>query len=398
MNTKTNLQDLATLMAAKSGIATKDVEDFLKELIETVQETLLKDETVRIKNLGTFKRITVSARESVDVSTGKRVQIPAHSKINFVPDNDLAEAVNEPFNIFPPIELEDPANPNETEPERKEPTIIVEERPVIVEERPVILREETPTINPTPGTPPYSPPHKPPRPKKRRNTRWIGSLIFILFLVAGVGFLAYLFLLDKTNLPINKSATKSVSIPVHTKPIDIEENIAEDDILLEDDVIQNTVEDDAVIEDEDIIIEESSVEETTLVIPVEKTDTDEPGSSDKQYTLQRGDFLTSIAQKEYGNKIFWVYLYEKNKEKIKDPNNVSAGLTIAIPEASEYDINKDDPESVQKATELQRQIYKSFPQQNSRSSQQQYRQQQNRSSQQQSEGSYEQQYNDFPFY
>jgi nucleoid DNA-binding protein len=129
MSEKTNLQDLATSVAAKSGIAIKDVEYFLRELIETIQQALLSDESVRIKNLGTFKRLTVSARESVDVTTGNRVVIPAHYKINFIPDNNLAQAVNEPFALFDTIELDDAEKPGETKVTRVNEIYEPERRP-----------------------------------------------------------------------------------------------------------------------------------------------------------------------------------------------------------------------------------------------------------------------------
>ena len=63
-----------------------------------------------------------------------------------------------------------------------------------------------------------------------------------------------------------------------------------------------------------------------------------------------------MSRKYYGRYEFWVYIYEENKSKIKNPNSVSPGLVVVIPPAEKYGINKDDPESVRKAKELAEKI------------------------------------------
>ncbi|MCC8146803.1 MAG: hypothetical protein LIO93_10305 [Bacteroidales bacterium] len=72
----------------------------------------------------------------------------------------------------------------------------------------------------------------------------------------------------------------------------------------------------------------------------------------KKRIVAPGERLTLISQEEYGHKSFWVYLYEENKELIKDPNNVMAGTNIVIPEPSKYGIDKENEESVHRAEKL----------------------------------------------
>jgi hypothetical protein len=62
---------------------------------------------VKVKGLGTFKVITVEARESVSVRTGDRVMIGEHSKITFTPDATMKELVNKPFSQFETVVLND---------------------------------------------------------------------------------------------------------------------------------------------------------------------------------------------------------------------------------------------------------------------------------------------------
>lgn len=53
--------------------------------------------------------------------------------------------------------------------------------------------------------------------------------------------------------------------------------------------------------------------------------------STKEYTIQKNDSLWKIAQKELGSGHRWKYLYEMNKDKIKNPNKLKVGTVITIP-------------------------------------------------------------------
>jgi outer membrane protein OmpA-like peptidoglycan-associated protein len=53
--------------------------------------------------------------------------------------------------------------------------------------------------------------------------------------------------------------------------------------------------------------------------------------STKDYVVQKGDTLWKIAEKEYGKPHRCKYLYELNKEKIKNPNKLKVGQTLTIP-------------------------------------------------------------------
>lgn len=53
--------------------------------------------------------------------------------------------------------------------------------------------------------------------------------------------------------------------------------------------------------------------------------------STRNYTIKKNDSLWKIAEKELGSGHRWKYLYELNKEKIKDPNRLKAGTDIIIP-------------------------------------------------------------------
>ena len=53
--------------------------------------------------------------------------------------------------------------------------------------------------------------------------------------------------------------------------------------------------------------------------------------STKEYVVQKNDTLSKIAQEQLGKASRWKYLYELNKDRIKDPNKLQAGQKIIIP-------------------------------------------------------------------
>jgi len=67
--------------------------------------------------------------------------------------------------------------------------------------------------------------------------------------------------------------------------------------------------------------------------------------------------LRNIALKYYGNKSFWVYIYEENKDKIKNVNNVPLGTTLTIPAPAKYGIDAKDAESVKKARKTEEELF-----------------------------------------
>jgi nucleoid-associated protein YgaU len=53
------------------------------------------------------------------------------------------------------------------------------------------------------------------------------------------------------------------------------------------------------------------------------------------YTVQRGDSLSKIAKRYYGNAMKYPVIFEANREVIKDPNLIYPGQTLRIPKSAE---------------------------------------------------------------
>ena len=152
------IQEIAKVLVAKNGLDQSQANRFATELFAIIQERLEKNDLVKVKGLGTFKVITVDARESVSVRTGGRVMIEEHSKITFTPDATMRELVNKPFSQFETVVLNDNVEfddlkeqPADTEFEDIKDDLTeaelvqlekYEEEPVVQQEEPLIQQEE----------------------------------------------------------------------------------------------------------------------------------------------------------------------------------------------------------------------------------------------------------------
>ncbi len=67
------------------------------------------------------------------------------------------------------------------------------------------------------------------------------------------------------------------------------------------------------------------------------------------YKLKAGERLTLVALDNYGDKCFWPYIYEVNKDKLKSPSVVPIGTVLYLPDPAYFGIDVNNPESVQKA-------------------------------------------------
>ena len=259
----------------------------------------------------------------------------------------------ETFDIAPVAE---PSEERNEKPQEETPTEpLPAPSPEPIEER-VTEPIESPTLPPTPPTPTVpstpevesqpTPPPSDPRPTARRRTNhyiWIAVVALLI-----IGAVLAVFILNSrqkkasaTPRPAAKDTQQMASVVVVPSSMDI----LPDSLTLPADTLQ---------------------EEPIDTLP-ERTPQEEPKAQSKERVInsettrvqvQPGDRLTVFALKKYGHKAFWVYIYQENKSKIKDPNNLPVGITIVLPPAKKYEINPRDTNSINKALELQHSLRK----------------------------------------
>lgn len=372
MNNKITFPELVDTIAELTNTSKRVSELFLKELFGVIKERLEQGETVKIKGLGTFKVTEIASRKSVNVNTGEEMEIPSHRRVSFTPDKSLAETINMPFDGFETVilddnitdeELNELANvePDETSDEILPPPFTADEKEEEEREN-TEVKEVTETQQPIDEE-------------------------------------------DVTNEPPVESDTdvaeQDVTDARETADFEIENNEVTE-LYSEGEDTQEDVQNEkrksfvwgflggilaclligcvaiAVCEScfGDFVpskiltrqnVEESNVQaiDSITVTPMVNVTTDsvEPSvvTPEKKPeivvdTIRTNYYLTKMSRKYYGRYEFWVYIYLENRDKISNPNKVAPGLEVVIPPADKYDIDKDSPESVNKAKELAKKI------------------------------------------
>ena len=108
-----------------------------------------------------------------------------------------------------------------------------------------------------------------------------------------------------------------------------------------------------------VVVKDSTVVDTVKVAPVPVDSLQLLFDSERTYTefiasekIVLGSRLARMAERYYGKSDFWVYIYEANKEKIPNPDNIQNGTLIRIPKLDKKLIDPNNPRCVEKAKEL----------------------------------------------
>ncbi len=105
MNEKINIQDLSSILVSQNTLTKEEADNFIREFFALIVSALDRDKYVKIKGLGVFKLIEVEARESMNINTKERFEIPGYTKVSFTPDASLRDTINKPFAHFETVIL-----------------------------------------------------------------------------------------------------------------------------------------------------------------------------------------------------------------------------------------------------------------------------------------------------
>lgn len=390
MKRKIPFQELAAMLAKAAGVSDNDSRKFIKDFFETVEEALLAGESVKIKNFGQFE---------IDRKDGE-------AEVIFTPDPMIADTVNAPFCQFEPeilnsgvtdemlnsvstaeTEPEQVSEP-EPEPETKEKEAAEEPTPAEPADEPVVLDDIDDDDDDEPVV--FIPVEQP----AAEQIEAVAEIIA-----------------DDNTDNTSSAEAESVIIPIEED----EEEIAQptEKPATEEDTVEtadssdnkggfglgfligalvglavgaaatffytgmiadsyNTGRSDAEIELQEVeeafplvadtiqpadTVAAPKVNET--VEPVEEpVEIAKPAPEPKpvKETVKPGFLMQNMALKHYGNKVFWVYIYQENKSKISNPDNIPAGLTLIIPPAEKYSIDSKNKASINAAKDLESKI------------------------------------------
>lgn len=297
---------------------TESSEETEEELPVVEEEAIVEDET-SLEEEAITETVEETIPENKEEAAGSTV---AAAEDALIAEEPVVEesAMEEPIVQESTIEeiLEDAAVKEEIAPEEVIPETTVSEETAVQPEQPVSSK------------------------KIILNSRTLIISAIVLLLV-GINIGLYLnrefFKKEEVELPVAEDENIAVATPSDSL------NLAKQAVENDKDTIQKHSAADTVAPASGIPAKEEKA-------PVETSAKKEIGV----VKIASGDRLTLISLKYYGHKIFWVYLYEYNKDAIKDPNNVPIGTVIRVPAPELYGINAQSRSSIEKAAALQTQI------------------------------------------
>lgn len=93
------------MLVSQNALTKEEADNFIREFFALIVSALDRDKYVKIKGLGVFKLIEVEARESMNINTKERFEIPGYTKVSFTPDASLRDTINKPFAHFETVIL-----------------------------------------------------------------------------------------------------------------------------------------------------------------------------------------------------------------------------------------------------------------------------------------------------
>ncbi len=362
MNETIALPRLAEIFSAKTGITPDEAEKFIKQFFTQIENALAVTDEVNIKGFGKFQTCSIEG-------------------VSFTPDKELADFLNQPFDMFSPIEIPDEADIEEScqqstdsseasETANKEtettsgPETEAESSPgsdapdtdyapeienvcdeTASEDREeeaaatnisasdeIIIDENEPASDSDAETTDYVP-------ETSLNTRKHTPLFGYLFTAIVCLVTGYIFhdftqgeseeTLKDTRTTINtvNETADSVKITQETKEAIVE---TADSSSLSEQITPAAA------------VEDLKVKETI-------TDT---------VTPQR--FLTTMARKYYGRMEYWVFIYLANEENLGNPNRIPPGTKVVIPDKNDFSKGETTEQTLERAKRLGHEIYKRF--------------------------------------
>jgi len=352
---KLTLNMLARQMAADLSVSAADAEAFISAYFAEISETLVSQGAAKAKGLGSFSRTVVDGNPTVD----------------FTPSSEMSGIVNAPFSFFEAVELNDAVTDEmleaaaeictESDTANPHPTAAAEaDLPMKTEERCESQshpEEEKPQAEEIPADDTQQP-----EPTCSECVHEIPVVPLENVAIAGTDSF------DESEIPAISSGNSS---PGKFRTFGLVASLAAcltigffSGMYYESCKTQPS---DSRISKETSVTATVAAGDTSVIKPAassvvagDSISTDSRNTATVTDTVRVSYYFTHMAKKHYGNKHFWSYIYEENRDKLGHPERVMPGTIVVIPPAEKYDIDASNPQSVSAAKALSYEIYSRF--------------------------------------
>lgn len=327
-----------------------EIKDILSEInaLNDKQEDKTQDAAIEV--ITTQSSEPATSEVPLEVETPVEMIVPG--EVEEKPEESQEEKTEEKPEIIEKEKVES-AEVKETEfPDEVADDVIVEESAVSVPEPPVEEtlvkdKEKQKVVNRKRRIQEADEFH-PERLEKNSTTRTPGRKLDFLFVgIMLGGFLVYIlidfdvFSLMKKYIDSNRYKKEMIQVPENH--FVMPEEIPADNLLIDTMVLQ-----------QDTLTQEVVTEPTE---PVDELQVlfDQPRVYKEFIATEKvipGSRLTRIAERHYGVKEFWVYIFEANRDLLNSPDDIAVGMQLKIPKLNPKLADADNPRCMEYALKL----------------------------------------------
>lgn len=389
MNEKVTIVGLRKKIAEQMGISEQKVNDFLSALFPTIVDGLKQDGQVRVGGLGVFRMQKIESRRSVNVQTGESIVIEGYNKVVFTPESGLRDKVNAPYADLEVKLISEDGTLQEVEksgsPEN-DPIRRLGEQAEEIKDIIAGFDKEEESENDGDGEQKQEQKEVVEEQDSERSVAASMQTASMQTAERDEQIKENEDMKNKNKNKVNETTEEVVSQA--TAPIDVNN---EDTDTLEDDeqekkksrswlwtglitvlvfclililcyfFLQNKLSawannllgrvEDKKVEQIDVVVEAND-EPAEAVYELPERVYDKFIATE---TLTPGSRLAWLSRKYYGAPDFWVYIYEANKDNIQNPNLITIGTRVKVPELPAELIDVNNEAAMRQAHELHEQ-------------------------------------------
>jgi nucleoid DNA-binding protein len=382
MAEKLSWTELRRALAARAGVSEKKAGVFLNAFQEQLVEALKSDKQVKINGLGTFKVQAVASRKSVNVATGEDFIIEGYNKLAFTPEAGVRELIEsqEPSSDSEPAAVS--AGASEIDPLKKlgaqaEEIIDLlgelgqkpgdvqrdeDEVPSDQVQSDQVLSDEVPStkeVEPEPDQVPSDevPSTKEPEPepeviiapepkKKKKESHFVRDTLICVVILLLLLLVGYFFLRQQLSSIIDsllQPAQTEVVAEETAKPVESVEPVEEPAEEVQE--VQEPME--PVTESSEARTKSISQEQIMaefMAVSGEEADSRYPNLITVE-AMHEASRLAWMSKRFYGAKIYWPYLYDANRDVIKNPCLIQVGTPIRVPKLTKLQLDTTNAET-----------------------------------------------------
>ncbi len=298
MSDSVSAREIIERLVKQAGIKKKLAAEILHVIPQIIEEGLLRDGEVRVKGLGTFRLKWVLSRTGRNPKTGERVEIPAHNRLVFLPEQSFKEYINRDYRLLSYKII--PGSGQEPSDERpiSQPELEPEPGP---QPEPDPVPDPKPEPEPEPEPEPLPSPEPSPEsdlPAPRRRIHWIiPAAISVIVILSLIFYFRNFYPVGGRQSAVGsqQSADSGQQSAVSGQQSAVGGQQPKIDNR------QSTIDN------------RQSVPPSQHIISAE------------------GKHLFQLAREIYGNPYLWVLIYRENQNKIPDPDMLISGIELIIP-------------------------------------------------------------------